>query len=239
MFILRFLVRSPQLYILLRSFLRNGSIDFSDFLHEVRDCNGRKATELDFWKKILIWRYSWKGLQISPKLDALVGWLVGNAVFSGIPLRIFLIFCMKLGDYKGRKVTQPDFWKKFLISRYSRKGLQISPKSDALIFFSKTALTIFLVFGLKLVLNMTFNLNETYFSEKFAIWRYLTSKSSKNIPNWGFGHFLDFASLVFLDFAHNDRWAWCLVVFLQFAGPVNVFLLENSKLIQIEYFSLR
>ena len=22
-----------------------------------------------------------------------------------------------------------------------------------------------------------------------------------------FGHFLDFASLVFLDFAHNDRWA--------------------------------
>ena len=38
-----------------------------------------------------------------------------------------------------------------------------------------------------------------------------------------FGHFLDFASLVFLDFAHNDRWAWCLVVFLQFTGPVNVF----------------
>ena len=40
------------------------------------------------------------------------------------------------------------------------------------------------------------------------------------------GHFLDFASLVFLDFAHNDRWAWCLVVFLQFAGPVSVFLLS-------------
>ena len=39
-----------------------------------------------------------------------------------------------------------------------------------------------------------------------------------------FSHFLDFASLVFLDFAHNDRWAWCLVVFLQFVGPVNVFL---------------
>ena len=39
-----------------------------------------------------------------------------------------------------------------------------------------------------------------------------------------FGHFLDFASLGFLDFAHNDRWAWCLVVFLQFAGSVNVFL---------------
>ena len=37
---------------------------------------------------------------------------------------------------------------------------------------------IFLVFGLKLVLNMTFNVNESYFSGKFAIWIYLTSKSS-------------------------------------------------------------
>ena len=119
-------------------------------------------------------------------LLVIIGWLVGNAVFSETALKIFLIFCMKLGDYKGRKVTEPDFWKKFLIWRYSRKGLQISPKSDTLIFFSKTALTIFLVFGLKLVLNMTFNLNETYFSEKFAIWRYLTSKLSKNSPNWGF-----------------------------------------------------
>ena len=70
-------------------------------------------------------------------------WLVGNTVFSETALRIFLIFCMKLGDYKGRKVTEPDFWKKFLIWRYSQKTLQISPKSDTLIFFSKTALTIF------------------------------------------------------------------------------------------------
>ena len=76
---------------------------------------------------------------------------------------------MKLDDYKGRKVTEPDFGKKLLIWRYSRKGLQISPKSDTFIFFSKTAVTIFLVFGLKLVLNMIFNLNGTYFSEKFAI----------------------------------------------------------------------
>ena len=112
----------------------------------------------------------------------LVGWLIGNAVFSEMAQRIFLIFCMKLGDYKGRKVAEPDFWKKILIWRYLQKGLQISPKSDTLIFFSKTALTIFLVFGLKLVLNMTFNLNETYFSEKIAIWRFLISKSSKNCP---------------------------------------------------------
>ena len=63
--------------------------------------------------------------------------------FSETARQIFLIFCMKLGDYKGRKVTEPDFWKKFVIWRYSRKGLQISPKSDTLIFFSKTALKIF------------------------------------------------------------------------------------------------
>ena len=96
----------------------------------------------------------------------LVGWLVGNAVFSEMALRIFLIFCMKLRDYKGRKVTEPDFWKKLLIWRYSLKGLQIKPKSDTFVFFSKTALTTFLVFRLRLVLNMTFNLSQTYFPGK-------------------------------------------------------------------------
>ena len=39
----------------------------------------------------------------------IIGWLGGNAVFSETALRIFLTFCMKLGDYKGRKVTEPDF----------------------------------------------------------------------------------------------------------------------------------
>ena len=98
--------------------------------------------------------------------------------FSETAQQIFLIFCMKLGDYKGRKVTKPDLWKKLLILL-----------SDTLIFFSKPAPTICLVFGLKLVLNMTFNLNETYFSEKFAISRYLALKSSKNCPNGGFWTF--------------------------------------------------
>ena len=39
----------------------------------------------------------------------IVGWLVGNAVFSEMAQTIFLIFCMKLGDYKAKKVTEPDF----------------------------------------------------------------------------------------------------------------------------------
>ena len=148
---------------------------------------------------------------------------------------------MKLGDCTCRKATEPDFWQKFLIWGYSQKGLQIGSKSDTLIFFSKTALTIYSVFGLKVVLNMTFNLNETYFSEKFTVWRYLTSKSSKNCPMEVFGHFPDFALLPFLDFPHNDRWPWCLVVFLQFASPVIVFLFSlifilSSSLPQVAPF---
>ena len=41
----------------------------------------------------------------------LVGWLVGvgNTVFSETARRIFLFFCMMLGDYNGRKVTESDF----------------------------------------------------------------------------------------------------------------------------------
>ena len=155
----------------------------------------------------------------------LAGWLVGNAVFSETARRIFLIFCMKLGDYKGSKVTQPDFWKKYLIWRYSRKRLQIIPKSDTLIFFSKTPLTIFLVFGLKLVLNMTFNLNEPIFQKNLQFGDIWPRNRQKIAQIEVFGHFLDFASVVFLDFAHNNRWAWYLVVFLQFAGPLNIFLL--------------
>ena len=92
----------------------------------------------------------------------MVGWLVGNAVFWETATRIFLILWMKLGDYKGRKFTESDFSKKLLIWRHSPKRLQINPKSDTLVFFSKTALTTFLVFGLKLALNITFNLNETF-----------------------------------------------------------------------------
>ena len=134
---------------------------------------------------------------------------------------------MKLGDYKGRKVTEPDFWKKFLIWRYSQKGLQISPKSHTLIFFSKTALKIVCVFGLKLVPN-SLKLVSIWLKPIFQknlqfgyIWPW---NRQKNTQMEFFGHFLDFTSLVFLDFAYNDRWAWCLVVFLQFAGPFNVFL---------------
>ena len=139
--------------------------------------------------------------------------MVGNAVFSEAAVRTYLIFRMKLGDYKGGKVTEPDFWKKFLNWRYSQKSIQISPKSDTLIFFSKTAVTIFLIFGLKLVLNMTFNLNETFFQKKLQFRDIWPRNRQKIAQIEVFGNFLDFASLVFLDFARNDRWAWCYKLF--------------------------
>ena len=48
--------------------------------------------------------------------------LVGNTVFSEMALRIFLIFHMKLGDYKGRKVT-PGFLKKNLeLERFMKRS---------------------------------------------------------------------------------------------------------------------
>ena len=132
---------------------------FLIFSIKLGDYKGRKVIEPDFWKQFLIWRYLWKHPKISPKWDTLIfGWLVGNAVFSETALRSFMIFCIKLGDHKGRKVTELDIWKKLLIWRYSRKRFQISPKSDTLIFgqlvgstvFSKMALRIFLIFCMKL-----------------------------------------------------------------------------------------
>ena len=135
-------------------------------------------------------------------------WLVGNAVFSETARRIFLIFCIKLRDCKVKKVTEPDL----------RKGLQISPKSDTLIFFSKAALTIFLVFGLKLVRPSIQMKRIFQKSLQFGdIWPWNCQKITQIEV---FGHFLQFALLVFLDFPHNGRLAWCLAVFLQFVGPV-------------------
>ena len=124
----------------------------------------------------------------------MVGWLVGNAVFSETALRIFLIFCIKLGTHKARKVREPDFLKKWLIWRYLRK--------------------IFLVFGLKLALNMTFSLNETcFFRKKMQFWDVWPWNHQKITQTEIFSHFLDFVLLAFLNFVHNDRWAQCLVVF--------------------------
>ena len=117
----------------------------------------------------------------------LVGWLVGNAVFSKAALRIFLIFCIKVGDYKGKKVTEPEFWKKkLLISRYSRIGLQISQKSEILIFFSKTALTIFFGFGPEISAKCDLQFEWNLFLKRICNLEILDFKIVQKLPKMRF-----------------------------------------------------
>ena len=151
---------------------------FLIFCIKLGDCKSRKVTKPDFWKKFLIWRYSWKHLQISPISDTFIfGWLVGNAVFSETALTIFMIFCIKLGGYKGRKVTELDFFKKLLILRYLQNVSKLAQNQALSYFFSKTALTIFLGFWPEVSTKYDLQFEWKLFCRKFAIWRYLTSKS--------------------------------------------------------------
>ena len=112
----------------------------------------------------------------------LVGWLVGNAIFSETSLRIFLIFCMKLGDYEVEKPQGRIFEKNPRFGDIREKISKLAQKKDTFIFFSKTALMIFLVFGVKLVLNMTFNLNETFFPEKIYNLKIFDLEIVKKLP---------------------------------------------------------
>ena len=90
------------------------------------DYKQRKVIVPDFWKKTPCFG------DIREKVfksDALVGWLVGNVVFSETGLNIFLMFCMKLGDYKGRKVRETGFWKIFWFGHIREKV----SKSDTMV----------------------------------------------------------------------------------------------------------
>ena len=155
----------------------------------------------------------------------LVGLLVGNAFFSETAGRTFLIFFLKLRDYKGRKVTGSDFLKKILDLEIFAKRSPNYPKIRHFDIFLKNGSNDFFYFlpdvSTKSDLQFEWNL---IFRKKLKIGDIWLRSRQKIAQIEIFGHFLDFASVVFLDFAHNDRWAWCLVLFLQSACPVNVFL---------------
>ena len=126
---------------------------------------------------------------------------------------IFLIFCMKLGDSKGRKVTEPHFWKNFLVWIYSRKRLQISPKSHTDIFLKNGSDNFFGFwpkFSTKYDLQFEWNL----FFKKFAIWSYLTSQSSK-----------------FSCFLTIRQSSHCILLFLKIDNKLNIseYLSKNSS----------
>ena len=66
---------------------------------------------------------------------------VRDALFSALALTIFLIFGMKLGEHKWKKVTEPDFSKKYFDPLFwVKKG----SKMGFLGFCEKTALTFLL-----------------------------------------------------------------------------------------------
>ena len=96
----------------------------------------------------------------SYKIDVVSNnWLVGNAVFSETALRIFLIFCIQLGDYKGRKVAEPVFEKNSWFGDIRENDSKLAQNQTLWYLvgwlvdnavFPETALRIFLIFWLKL-----------------------------------------------------------------------------------------
>ena len=70
------------------------------------------------------------------KMDRfLILWIISESAWP-----ILLIFCMKSGFNKRRKVTEPDFWKNILEFHIWRKTWS---QTDSFRIFSKTALRIF------------------------------------------------------------------------------------------------
>ena len=63
---------------------------------------------------------------------------------------IFLVFCMKLGDQKVRKITRPDFRKKISILRFLAFYGQNGLKSDSLSSYSKMVPPILLILHIQI-----------------------------------------------------------------------------------------
>ena len=65
---------------------------------------------------------------------------VRDALFSELALRIYLKLCMKVGGYKGSKVTESDFSAKLWNSRSGVISAEKCWKMDSFRIFFKTAL---------------------------------------------------------------------------------------------------
>ena len=100
---------------------------------------------------------------------------------------------MKLGDYKGKKVTEPDFSKKILDLEIP-KSLQISPKSDTLIFFLKNGSNDIFGFRLEVSTKDDRQFEWNLFFRKICNFEIFDLEIVKKIAQSKvFGHFLDFA----------------------------------------------
>ena len=105
-------------------------------------------------------------INLHPLVSPLVCQFVRNAKLEELVLRIFLIFWIQLGDDKSRKVTKSVFWKKFPLTPFFGKKGSKQAQKWFFHFFWKTALRIFLIFGLKLRLYKGFILAEALFWKK-------------------------------------------------------------------------
>ncbi len=82
------------------------------------------SIQIAFWIQLDVFVF-WTGLGQVLKIH-----VVGNrSFFSETAHRIFLIFCMKLGVNKAKKVTRPDFWKKISFHIIRLIMSIMSPKS--------------------------------------------------------------------------------------------------------------
>ena len=132
------------------------------------------------------WTHPWGSYKITAVNNTIPGRFVSKHFYEKSALRISQIFHMNVHHYKGKKRTRPFFPKKFSFSLYGLFQAQNGPKSGSLPNCSKTALTIFLIFCMKLLLNETFQMVQTGFSRKFWFGSYLAPKQLRMAPNGSF-----------------------------------------------------
>ena len=101
----------------------------------------RRVTRPDFSWKVLFCRKFRKHVKKVAKLACWL-WSSGSEGISVTVGYFFLIFCMKSGDNKCRKVTWPEFCRKLLFSLKFQNCVKIGLFSRFLDFFSKFSHTL-------------------------------------------------------------------------------------------------
>ena len=152
------------------------------------------------------------GVVIIGWLDGcLVGWLVGWLA-GCLAVRIFVIFCINVEKSESR-IFEKNSWFGDFCENVSKLA-----QNQTLWYF-------YFIFGFWPEVSNKYDLQFEWnlFFRKFAIWRYLISKSSKNCPNW-----------VFLPFSRL-----CIVIFPWFIqimiGGSDVYLFSYNSLVQSLY----
>jgi len=89
---------------------------------------------------------------------------------------ISLGFCMKLDIHKGKKVTEMDFFIKFLIFRNLGLKVDFGPKTGFFEIYKRTLHTIFLIFCMKVDSYKGIQMIYVVCTRKFLIFRNLGLK---------------------------------------------------------------